>query len=419
MNIVSTLFQYTSQGVTGAMRLVGIGNTSEAAQRQSAEEEAAADMLFEPVLEQDESTHLLLNNNNNSATVEQRGSLDTIEQQHQERSLTADYEEFSHSTRAVRLCLFHIVIYYSLAVAGFSFLVEKWSVTDSLFFATVLCTTIGYGDIAPDQPSGRIYTACLCLYGVVMLGIFLGVLGQYVVEEHDLAAEERRKKVSSQVVQFLKDENSNTTVEAAEVQPEDVFTESVRDDVRERSLWEDIWSLVMYEAPIMGFLVLTSLGIGYLEGWSWMESLYWLVISGTTVGFGDFHPSLSYTKLFSCFFLPLAVAVLGALLGRIASLYMDRKRRLAEQRFLSRSLTLCDLTTMDTSEDGRVDKAEFLTYMLTALQKVSKEDVQEIVDLFHKLDVDGSNYLSKDDLEAKNLDESLRSSLCKSLKKEQ
>jgi len=42
--------------------------------------------------------------------------------------------------------------------------------------------------------------------------------------------------------------------------------------------------------------------------------------------------------------------------------------------------------------------AEFLSFMLVAMQKVDKESVDEIKALFNKLDVDNSGTLSKDDL---------------------
>lgn len=52
---------------------------------------------------------------------------------------------------------------------------------------------------------------------------------------------------------------------------------------------------------------------------------------------------------------------------------------------------------------------EFLAYMLVALQKVDQEDVDEISELFHKLDVTNNNCLSRDDL--KGREEHVRTSL--------
>lgn len=65
---------------------------------------------------------------------------------------------------------------------------------------------------------------------------------------------------------------------------------------------------------------------------------------------------------------------------------------------MSRSLTLCDLEIMDTNKDDQVDKAEFLTYMLVALQKVSQDDVDEIMALFYKFDKTRNDTLTRHDL---------------------
>jgi Ca2+-binding EF-hand superfamily protein len=102
---------------------------------------------------------------------------------------------------------------------------------------------------------------------------------------------------------------------------------------------------------------------------------------------------------------------MGELLGRIASTYLNRKTQTAERRFLSRSLSLCDLQTMDTDRNGEVDKAEFLTYMLVALQKVNKEDIDELSTLFHHLDKTGTGFLSKRDIVKSGFQSSFQASL--------
>jgi len=128
------------------------------------------------------------------------------------------------------------------------------------------------------------------------------------------------------------------------------------------------------------------------------QSLYWLTISGYTIGYGDYAPTTPGVRLACVFFLPFTVAVLGELLTRIASTYMDRQQHKVEHEFLNRAITLSDIKNLDMNDDGKVDLSEFLRYMLVALQKVQKEDLEEIVAAFHRLDADGSGYLSVDDL---------------------
>jgi len=49
------------------------------------------------------------------------------------------------------------------------------------------------------------------------------------------------------------------------------------------------------------------IGIGtalyhWLEGWSWLDSLYFVIITLTTIGYGDFHPTQPATKLLTIFY---------------------------------------------------------------------------------------------------------------------
>lgn len=121
-------------------------------------------------------------------------------------------------------------------------------------------------------------------------------------------------------------------------------------------------------------------------------------MSGTTIGFGDESPHLPGSRVASIFFLPLAVGVMGEFLGRVAGVYLERKHRKAEERFLQHSLTLTDIETMDSDHSGDVDKAEFLSYMLVTMQWVEQEEIDTLMKLFDKLDVDNNGTLNKDDL---------------------
>lgn len=49
------------------------------------------------------------------------------------------------------------------------------------------------------------------------------------------------------------------------------------------------------------------IGIGaalyhWLEGWSWLDSVYFVIITLTTIGYGDLHPTTPITKVITMFY---------------------------------------------------------------------------------------------------------------------
>ena len=334
---------------------------------------------------------------------------------------STDYMSLERSSQIIIIFILHAMFYYTLAVFGFSYLVEQWSIIDSLYYGTVLFCTIGFGDIEPTNWYAQLYTICLAVYGIAFLGILLGSVIDYCLEYQHTQTEQTRRRVGTQVLHQLQDQHvekmqqknptfNNNTLVIDETEPTQNST-TTSTDTSNPSLWNEIFQLILFEIPVLTVAISIAIGIGHYEGWTIFESIYWFVISGATVGFGDFYPRLTYVKLFCVVYLPFAVAVLGDLLGRIVTLYMDRKRRQSERQFLSRSLSLVDLDIMDVDRSGHVDKAEFLSYMLCALQKVSKDDIDEILRIFHRLDKNHDNYLSKSDLIATDWEKSFQTSI--------
>ena len=83
-------------------------------------------------------------------------------------------------------------------------------------------------------------------------------------------------------------------------------------------------------------LLITSnvvLGVGtvayhYLEGWSWVDSLYFSVITLTTIGYGDFSPQTSAGKLFTIVYILIG---LGLILSFIQTVYAHYSESIANR----------------------------------------------------------------------------------------
>lgn len=63
----------------------------------------------------------------------------------------------------------------------------------------------------------------------------------------------------------------------------------------------------------------------WLEGWSWIDSLYFSVVSLTTVGYGDFVPTEPLTKLLSVVYIISGIGMLFSLIDVIADKRLSRR----------------------------------------------------------------------------------------------
>lgn len=82
------------------------------------------------------------------------------------------------------------------------------------------------------------------------------------------------------------------------------------------------------------FITLNVIAIGsifyhLIEGWRWLDAIYFSVISLATVGYGDFTPRTDAGKIFTMFYLFIGIGIIAALLNT-----------LLKSRFAKRSLRL-------------------------------------------------------------------------------
>lgn len=89
---------------------------------------------------------------------------------------------------------------------------------------------------------------------------------------------------------------------------------------------------------------------------------------------------------------------MGTLLDIVANSIIARRQQKAQQYLKSKDLTLQDLAVMDGDGDGTVTRAEFLEFMLVAMNQVDQELLENLKEHFDRLDYDKSGTLDKSDL---------------------
>ncbi len=77
---------------------------------------------------------------------------------------------------------------------------------------------------------------------------------------------------------------------------------------------------------VAGALVLTgTIFYWRFEDWSIIQALYFSVVTLTTVGYGDLHPTTDGTQIFTIIYILTGLGVLVALLSSVAQQYIKQK----------------------------------------------------------------------------------------------
>jgi hypothetical protein len=66
-------------------------------------------------------------------------------------------------------------------------------------------------------------------------------------------------------------------------------------------------------------LVIGTIFYRFVEGWSWIDSLYFCTITLTTVGYGDFAPTTEEARLFTIAYVLVGIGIIATFITALAS----------------------------------------------------------------------------------------------------
>ena len=227
-----------------------------------------------------------------------------------------------------------------------------WSIADSLLFTVYTVTTVGYGGPQPLPNTGAFH-AFTCMY--ILLGISgVTVLGAHTYQLITLEATRIRssplkQKRNSQGGQandnsFDSEEEHDNVLSREMTRRKEQFMTELDDLVRQQPFFAAALDycidrfketrdylqttksgrILAVALPFTGMILFGALVVGLIEGWSPLESIYWSIVTLTTVGYGDYVPTKNSAVWFcTVFFIPSSLFFLSFFLAQVAKSYIQ------------------------------------------------------------------------------------------------
>jgi large-conductance mechanosensitive channel len=293
-----------------------------------------------------------------------------------------EFKPLNKNRKALYFSIIAVLAYIFIGTVTYTLWVDEWNVADSMYFSVATITTIGYGDIVPFNDGQRAFTLFYVIGGAFLVGgIFFGLLFDHIYNTFEEISKESKAGTSDYFIHRL--DNGG---------PEGFIEEE------EQSFWSELLMTFGKVVPLLVALIVPPLIMGYYEDWNVLSSFYYTVITASTVGYGDIAPKETWMRVIAVFFMPTCVFVMARSFSKLTAVYLRHKAKATEKEYFNRKLSDTDFELMDIEGEGSVGYDEFLVFMLVAMGKVSPEDIQNMEELYQRLDADNDGAIRIEDL---------------------
>lgn len=119
--------------------------------------------------------------------------------------------------------------------------------------------------MAPSTTKGQIFTIFFAVYGITILGAFLGLAGEILIERNKAAVEVTRQEIHARLMdQFSIEEGDDDDAESNVAAP--------KPHKSEKQMSKEIVDLLVSGATMVGLLALLALFIARAESWTFMTA---------------------------------------------------------------------------------------------------------------------------------------------------
>ncbi|KAI1897814.1 hypothetical protein AGOR_G00087140 [Albula goreensis] len=150
-----------------------------------------------------------------------------------------------------------------------------WDLGSAFFFAGTVITTIGYGNIAPSTVGGKIFCILYAIFGIPLFGFLLAGVGDQLgtIFVKSIARVEKMFRHKHRQI-------SQTKIRV-------------------------ISTILFILAGCIVFVTIPAVIFKYIEGWTTLDAIYFVVITLTTVGIGDYVAGGDREKNYKKWYKPL------------------------------------------------------------------------------------------------------------------
>ena len=230
----------------------------------------------------------------------------------------------------------------------------EWTVGDSILFSIYTITTVGYGNLTqPTTPGFQMYVIFFIFVGIATLTIMVAQVYQCIALEASRAQHGRDKSMLSRKgLEILTrhgfgppraSPNNNTanndgTASTSGTSVDNGHHHEDMEIVQPHTWVDTTWQIlercghffthneigkgISVLFPFLGLILIGAVVVGPIEGWTVVESLYFSVVSLTTVGFGDMHPTRTASIWFCILWLPFSIGFMSLFLAKVAAFYI-------------------------------------------------------------------------------------------------
>ncbi|MCD6311789.1 MAG: two pore domain potassium channel family protein, partial [Elusimicrobia bacterium] len=75
------------------------------------------------------------------------------------------------------------LMFFVVAAGTFGYMViEKWNILDSLYMTSITLSSIGFGEVHPLSPAGKIFTMVLIAFGFSLVAGIAGIFTSLILQ---------------------------------------------------------------------------------------------------------------------------------------------------------------------------------------------------------------------------------------------